>query len=316
MTDTPVLNTSKAPPEQPTGANCSSQNAALIALALFAAIILFLYYPVLESIARVCWDNEDYSHGLILPLITGYLIVTKRKELSHKMFGAGDAGALDRKVPLSKSGLILLVLGVLTYLVGTVSQLFFTAWISFFLTTIGTLQLLLGTSAASPYIAPIGLMFMAKPMPDSLVPKLFWPLQVMAAKISAWLLELLEVPVYLQGNIIEIPGMRLMVEEACSGIRSMMALLTVALIVMFIVEMSTISRFVIFFVSVATAVVLNVIRVAATGVLAHFVSAESATGFFHTFSGIIVFIIGLAVVYSLAIWLERGRAKAKPAEAV
>ena len=296
------------PAEEP--APQASQTRALIVLGVFAAIILFLYYPALETIARICWNDEDYSHGLILPLITVYLIVTKRQDLAHKVFGARNSDP-SGAVPVSRMGIVLLMLGVLTYLVGTVSQLLFTTWISFFLTTIGALQLLLGTSGASPYIAPIGLLFMAKPMPDSLVPKLFWPLQVLAAKISAWLLEVLNVPVYLQGNIIEIPGMRLMVEEACSGIRSMMALLTVALIVMFIVELTTLGRFVIFFISVATAVILNVVRVAATGVLAHFVSAESATGFFHTFSGIIVFIIGLAVVYSLAIWLERGRLRAQ-----
>ena len=273
-------------------------------LSIFAplALIVALYFPTLQQIATICWNDEDYSHGLILPIISLYLIVTKRQEL-----GASFGQSTDRTgaVTFSWTGLALLIAGGLTYLLGSVSQLMFVNWASFFLSAIGALQLTLGTRTASAYLAPILLLFMAKPIPDSLVPKLFWPLQVLAAKISAWVLHVADVPVYLTGNIIEIPGMKLMVEEACSGIRSMMALLTVAFIVMLIVPMSRLGMLFVFLISIATAIILNVVRVAATGVLAYFYDKDAASGFFHTFSGMVVFIVGLVVVYSVSSWVSK-----------
>lgn len=274
-------------------------------------IIGFLYADTIAGVAYTCWTDEDYSHGLILPIISLYLIATKQDELTRRLFGA-SAENNRAAPPVSKVGILVLLLGIVTYLLGVVSQLLFVYWVSFFLTTFGVLQLVLGTSGAAPFIAPVGLLFMAKPIPDSLIPKLFWPLQVLAARISARVLELLDVPVYLLGNIIEIPEMRLMVEEACSGMRSLMALITVALIVVLIVEMKTWAKIFIFFTSIITAIVLNIIRIAATGVLSHFYDPSAAQGFFHTFSGLIVFIIGLAVVFSIASFLATPPKKEVP----
>jgi exosortase len=138
---------------------------------------------------------------------------------------------------------------------------------------------------------------MAKPLPDSVVLRIFWPLQVLAAKISTFVLEALGVPVYLVGNIIEIPQMRLLVEEACSGMRSVISLITVALIVGHLFGMKTLARLILLTASIAIAIFFNVLRVAVTGILAHFYDPAAAQGFFHEFSGMVVFVLGLALVY-------------------
>jgi exosortase len=156
---------------------------------------------------------------------------------------------------------------------------------------------------------PVLLLFMAKPLPDSIVVRLFWPLQVLAARVSKLALELFNVPVYLSGNIIEIPEMRLLVEEACSGMRSVMALLTLSLIVIYFVPLRWYSKLILVAASVVTAIVINVCRVAMTGLLAHFYDPSTATGFFHTFSGMIVFVVGLPVLYGVGLLLTKAEAK-------
>lgn len=257
------------------------------------ALIGFLIFPTVREIALIAYNNEDYSHGLILPIISLYLLWIDRERLFALWKQTAPAG-------ISLSACLLMLLGFLVLAAGRITQILFLSWLGVFPLVIGFLAVTLGWRAAVPFIAPVLLLFMAKPIPDSLVPILFFPLQVFAAKVSAIVLEMLNVPVYLVGNIIEIPGMRLMVEEACSGIRSLMALLTVACIVILIVPMKLSGKIVVFAASIVTAILLNIVRVAMTGVLAHFYDPKAATGFFHEFSGFVVFGIGLVAVYGLA----------------
>ncbi len=256
-----------------------------------------LYWPTLRETAEICWNDEDYSHGLLLPVIGAYFI--------HSNWATIKPRIMENQRGFSIIGLISLIAGMFIFILGDVANLLYIRWLSFFLSALGVMMLLLGGRRAAPFIGPLLLNFMAKPLPDSLVPKLFFPLQVLAAKVSAWTLEVMNVPVYLKGNIIEIPGMQLMVEEACSGLRSLMALLTVAFIVLYSIKLPTWAKVVLVFSSVVIAVALNVVRVASTGVLAHFYDPASATGFFHTFSGMVVFIIGLVILYSFGSILQR-----------
>jgi len=260
-------------------------------------LVVYLYWPVLSSIARICWTDDDYSHGLLLPFVTIYLLWDRRQKIEDSFARATASFSLV--------GTGLLVLGVFLFLVGQTANSLFASWLSFFPTILGTICLVFGTQGARVFILPLLLNFMAKPLPDSLVPKLFNPFQTYAAKISAQVLSSLDVPVHLIGNIIEIPGMRLLVEEACSGMRSIMALLTVALIVVYLFERPLIGQAVIVLMSIVVAMTLNVFRVALTGILAHFYDPRSATGFFHGFSGMVVFFAGLVILYSIGLLLNR-----------
>ncbi len=274
-----------------------------LGIAAAAAVFGLLFGRTLYETFLICWTKEDYSHGLLLPFISGYLIWTSPK---------WSLRSAEKNVPFSILGALFLAGGLVLLLLGEASDILFFSWAGFFPALIGLLFLLFGRQLVLPFAGALLLNFMAKPLPDSLIPKLFFPLQVFSAKVSARTLEALQVPVYLRGNVIEIPGMQLMVEEACSGLRSLMALLTVAAIVLVSLEIHFIAKGVILLIAVAVAVLLNVVRVAATGVLAHFYDPKSATGFFHTFSGLVVFFIGLIILYSIGTWIER-RAKRRAA---
>jgi exosortase len=272
----------------------------ILLVLVVVALIGVMYRTTLAEIVRICWTDDDYSHGLLLPFISAYVLWTRKEEIKA-------ASRTHQDISFSLGGLVILLAGLALYTVGSVTNILFATWLSVFPVAVGALFLSFGSRCAMPFVMPLLLLFMAKPIPDSLVPKLFFPLQVFAAKVSALMLGALDVPVFLRGNIIEIPHMSLMVEEACSGIRSLLALFSVAFIVILLVPLRNWAKIFILGISVITAVALNVLRVALTGVLAHFGDPALATGFFHTFSGLIVFVVGLAIVYSIASLLGQGR---------
>ena len=278
-----------------------ANSATLVFAGLAYISLLYLYFPTLSEIGMICWNDDDYSHGLVLPFVTIYILWENRSLLNQRLT------AMTNRNPegICYRGLLLLIVGMLLLFVGKAGNSLFASWISFFPSMLGTTYLVWGTTITNFAAPALLLLLMAKPIPDSLVPKLFNPFQVFAAQVSAWILQLLHVPVHLVGNIIEIPNMQLMVEEACSGMRSLMALLTVALIVLSLVRMSGSAKLLVIALSILTALALNVFRVASTGVLAFFVSPELATGFFHTFSGLIVFCIGLTILYFAGVKISR-----------
>jgi exosortase len=268
-------------------------------LALLGILIALLFGDTIVQTFKICMNDDDYSHGTLLPFISAYLIWDRREEFKILL----ARGVAPLRTP--KLAVLLLLGGVFIFLLGQISDLLWVRWVALFVTATAVLYMVTDFRVARFLTPPLLLLFMAKPLPDSMVPKLFFPLQVFAAKVSARLLEALDVPVYLIGNIIEIPGMKLMVEEACSGLRSMMAILTVAVIIAFSIPLSAIARMFLFLSAVALAIILNIFRVAATGVLAHFYDPSAASGFFHSFSGLVVFFVGLVVLYYLSSLLKR-----------
>ena len=284
----------------------SVKNPLLILPLLACLVLLYLFFPTLRYIAEVCWSDDDYSHGILLPLVSAYMIWDRWDQI------IASVRQSQEKIPSDPSGEFKILLpscilffGLLLFFFGTASGIFFANWIAFFPAMLGLIFLSFGKTLTLISASPLLILFMAKPLPDSLVVRIFWPLQVFAARVSAKTLELLDVPVYLTGNIIEIPGMKLLVEEACSGMRSVMALVTLALIVIYFIELRWFSKLAIVALSLLVAVMLNIFRVALTGLLAYFYDPAAATGFFHSFSGLIVFLVGLPILYYAGLGLLR-----------
>jgi exosortase len=263
-------------------------------------LLVALFHEALTEIARICWDNDDYSHGLILPFIILYIWWDQKDEIRKNVSSRNVDKDFSITIPL-----IILMGGLALLLLGISSRLNYLSWLAFFPVMISLVWLIFGKTAFLLFSGPFLLLIMAKPLPDSVVVRLFWPLQVFAAKLGAGTLELLNVPVYLSGNIIELPGVRLMVEEACSGMRSVMALLTLSFIMIFFIPLSKFGKIVLIVAGLILALGINIFRVCLTGVLAHFYDPEAATGFFHTFSGLIVFVVGLPLIFLIASLLSR-----------
>jgi exosortase len=138
---------------------------------------------------------------------------------------------------------------------------------------------------------------LAIPLPTILFNQITFPLQILASTLASQLLQLVGVPVLRDGNIIQLPAMPLEVAEACSGIRSLMSLFTVAVIYGYFLERQTWRRVVLALSSLPIAVTANVVRIFGTGLCVQYWDPDKALGFFHEFSGWLMFLVSLACLY-------------------
>ena len=286
--------------------------------------IAFAYATVLAKLVRDWWTDENYSHGLLIPFIIGYIIWTQRGKLARvpensSVFWGGAAiifalfalwaGVAGAELYTQRLSLLLLLAGITVYFSG-----------------FRLLQLLL---------VPFGLLFLALPIPAIIFNKIAFPLQLFASRCAVWSMSVLGIPVLRQGNIIELKPLnsfdtkKLEVVEACSGIRSLMTLLTLAVVFAYFTHTPNDKtptsgtrwgwlrsywfwRSVIIVISaVPIAILTNAFRVSGTGVLAHYYGTAVADGFFHTFSGWAIYIVAFIMLFGIGIVLDRF----KPAQA-
>jgi len=256
---------------------------------LLVAVVLALYAPILARLVREWYNNADYSHGFLVPLLSGYLVWRKRDELAKipakpaffwGMFvvlgslGVLFLGSLGAELFLSRSSLIGVICGLILY---------FRGW--------ATLRALM---------FPIAFLFFAIPLPNLIYNEIVFPLQFIASGFATGILEMLNIfPIMREGNVLMLPGMRLEVVEACSGIRSLMSLLALAAGYGYLAERSNWVRWFMFFAMIPLAIVSNGTRVMITALMAHYIGPQAAEGFMHEFSGWVIFVVATVLFLAL-----------------
>jgi exosortase len=273
---------------------------SVIALVILTNLLGWLYQPVLVGLARQWWDEADYSHGFLVPLLSAYFVWERRERLR----------ALAPNP--SAWGLVLLVAGAGLLLLGHVAAELFTMRVSLLVILAGLVLYLRGREHLRMLAFPIFFLIFMIPPPAIVFNAITFPLQLFAARTAAASLELLAVPVLREGNLITLAHTTLEVAEACSGIRSLVTLLALATAYASFTQPDYWRRIVLVLSSIPVAVLTNAARVVGTGVLAHFFGAGIAQDFFHTFSGWFVFVVAFALLFGEGIILGalggRGRA--------
>ena len=260
-----------------------------LAAALPLALLGALYAPVWPEWASDLWNDPDYSHGLLVPFVSAWLVYERRAELAR----------LPPRPSLS--GVVLLLLGVGVLLAGLLAAEFFLTRVSLIVLLAGLVVLNLGFGHLRLLALPIGFLFFAIPLPAIVLNAITFPLQLIASKLAIATLHAIEVPSLREGNVILLPNTSLEVAEASSGLRSLVALTATSVLVATLMLRSLPARLFLIALSVPIAVVLNGLRVAGTGFLAYHVGAGAAEGFFHGFSGWVVFVAALATI-ALSTW--------------
>ena len=253
---------------------------ALVLIGLMVAVYLpVLYYMMLHWRAV-----DDYSHGFLIAPLSLYFAWERRDQL--------------RGLPISGSwwGLVPLSLGVLALTIGRLGVELTSMRSGFVLTLIGLVLLLFGRKVFRVLAFPLLFLFLMVPLPQSLVNVIAFPLQLMAANAAVEALHLLGVPALLEGNIIHLAHSQLFVAQACSGLRSLMALLTLGVVFAYFLQRGTWRRVVIVLSTIPIAIFVNAFRVALTGILAHNYGNEAATGIIHDFQGLITFFLAFLVL--------------------
>jgi exosortase len=252
----------------------------LVLLAIVVAV-LFTYWNVGAALVAQWAADQDYSHGfLIVPLAA--LFAWRRRR------------ALAAASPQPSSLGLIVVIGSLGLLAaGVAAAELFVARASFVGVVAGSILFLYGRAHLRILAFPVALLLLTIPPPEIVFNQVALPLQLFASRVGEVTLRTAGVAVVRDGNVLELVGMHLEVAEACSGIRSILALLAFALVLGELGGCSRRHRWVLAAATLPIAIVANAGRVAVTGLAAHYWGPELAEGLLHSTSGMLVF--GMAV---------------------
>ena len=253
-----------------------------LALAAVFAAIGFVYWRMLSSLVQQWASDDNYSHGFFVVPLALYFAWERRRAL---------ATAVARP---SAGGAALIALSLALWLAGTFGAELFLTRISLIGVVAGTIWFLWGQEHLRILAFPILFLFLMIPLPAIIFNQIAFPLQLFASQVGEQVISAAGIPVLRDGNILRLPSRTLEVAEACSGIRSLVSLIMLAVVLGYFTERRTGRRILIALSAVPIAILANAARVAGTGIAAEWVSPKAADGFFHTFSGWLVFIVAFA----------------------
>lgn len=264
-----------------------------IPLSIASICFLILYYQVIYQMI-LDWANDDnYSHGFLIPVIAGYLIWQDRERLS------------DIHIKPSNSGIIFLILSLLFFIITNIGAELFTMRFSMLLVILSMVVYFAGWELGKALSLPVAYLVFMIPLPAILWNKIAFPLKLFATKIAVGVIAFLGITVYGEGNIIHLSNTTLEVVDACSGLRSLTSLLALSAAFALITDHSKLKKFIIFISAIPIAILVNIFRLSATAVLAKSYGPQVAQGFLHEVSGIIVFIIAFLLLYAVHWGLDK-----------
>lgn len=256
--------------------------------ALLAAVLVTLYAPVLVRLVRQWYNDSDYSHGFLVPFVSAYLIWQRREKLAQVLRRPSDWGLV---VVVCSLGLLFL---------GTLGAELFLTRISIIGTICGLIIYFSGWGVLRAMAFPLAFLLFAVPIPVIIYNEIVFPLQFIASRFATGCLEALNLfPIMREGNVLIMPGMRLEVVEACSGIRSLMSLLALAAGYGYLAEKSIPVRWFMFLAMVPLAIISNGTRVMITALMTNYIGPKAAEGFMHEFSGWVIFVVATALFLGL-----------------
>ena len=252
-----------------------------------AGLVGFLYYSILGRLVLDWWNDPNFSHGFFVPLFSGFLLWVERKRL---------AGITPRP---SWFGLVVVAGALVILLVGVFGAELFLSRSSLLFLLAGLIIYFQGWPFFRAVFFPWIFLFLMIPIPSIIFNQITFPLQLLASRLASAVLPVLNVPVLREGNVIQLPAMPLEVAEACSGIRSLMSLGTLAIIYGYFLENRVLGRVLLVLASVPIAVAANALRIVGTGLLVQYWDPHKALGFFHEFSGWVIFMTSLALLLAV-----------------
>jgi exosortase len=239
-----------------------------------SALVLVLYAPVLGSLVKQWWSDPNYGHGFFVPLFAAYVLWSERDRWRAQPFRPDNFGV----------AIMLFAIGL--RILGMLGAELFMARLSFVILISGIVLFLAGRQMLRSIAFPIGYLLFMIPLPAIVYYQLTLPLQLWASRLGATGLVALGIHTVRQGNLLYLPNCTLNVVEACSGIRSLLSLLAVAVAYGYFAERSTWKRSVLAIASVPVAIATNGLRLVATGALSYFFGPSVDSGAVHVALGL------------------------------
>lgn len=265
-------------------------------MSLVIMLVAVMYWDVFVDLISIWSNKEEYNHGFMLPIVALYFLWQKRTLI------------LSEKEPSSWLGYVAVFFSVISYFVGSIGDLFFLLRFSFIFLLIGLALLFVGYKATKSMLVPILLLVFSFPLPPVIESSLTAKLQLWSSYLGVSVIRACDIPVYLEGNVIDLGTYKLQVVEACSGLRYLFPLMSLAFICAYMYQVIFWKRAVLFLTSIPITVLMNSFRIGIVGILVQFFGNSAAEGFVHDFEGWIVFMVCFAILFAemwLLSWQER-----------
>jgi len=245
----------------------------------------WLYRDVLTKLVYDWGHDDNYSHGFLIVPIALYLVWERRDRL------------MTASRQPSLVGLVVLIGSLLTLVAGILGAELFLSRVSMIGLVAGTVLFVLGWAHFRILFFPIAFLLLMVPIPAIIFNQIAFPLQLLASRFGESTLNVLDIPVLREGNVIILANTTLEVAEACSGIRSLVSLLTLGIVYSYFTDQRGWVRVFVSLSTIPTAIISNGIRVAGIGICAHYFGGEVAPGFVHTFSGWALFVVAFVILF-------------------
>jgi exosortase len=275
-------------PTEPPG--ISADTADFPGIMLTTALVVLLavtFYPIGTILAHQWYESDDYSHAFLVIPIVGYILYSQKQVL------------LQLEDHPSRIGLAAAIAATGGYLVALHADIVSAAAFMTLTALTGVVVYLRGVKTLRRLLFPLLLLVLLIPIPPTIYATLTMPLQLKVSQLSTFVTGLIGVPVFREGNVISIPGRVFQVVEACSGMRSIMALTTLSLLLGYFALKRALPKIVLVAAALPTAIFINVIRVSLLILAYHYYKMDLTVGLPHTIIGMSVYLIALLILYLL-----------------
>lgn len=273
------------PPTEPAGSEAwaAIRRFPWLHILWFGALLVLCYAPVIANITGQWYHSNDMVHGFFVPVIAGYIIWDKRKEL------------FAMPAAFNRWGLAVILFGALLAWLGSIAAEIFTQRIALLVSLYGLVLYFAGTRLTRMLAFPLVLLLFSLPIPGVVYKSITFPLQLIATRVAELMLDVAGFTVLREGNILELAGHQVSVVEACSGIRSLLSLSFFSVTYAYLFHPKAWMGWLMLAVTAPVAVLANAFRVALTGALGEY-NREFAEGFYHGFSGWLIFLIAIGAL--------------------
>jgi exosortase len=259
---------------------------------ILAGLVLLLYASVIKDLVLQWWTDADYGHGFFVPLFSGYILWRERDRWTKT------------EIKPSNFGFVVMLGAIALLLLGSLGAEFFTSRFSLLVLLAGIILFLAGWKMLRAVSFPLGYLLWMIPIPVIIYNQITFPLQLIASRLATTWLELAQVPVLRDGNILIMSNYSLEVVEACSGIRSLMTLMALAVAYGYLVSPRRWVRYALAAFMVPVAIATNAVRIMGAAIVARHFGPAAAEGFLHKFSGWVIFLVALVLMFGTH-WILR-----------
>lgn len=253
-----------------------------------------LFWIGLESLGRA-WTTPEYSHGPLIPIISLYLFLRELRQYPE------ETGPAGRRWP----GIAVILLGIAIAMLGNLTRIADIVTYGMIVWVGGVVLTVFGWDRGKRHQLPVLHLIFMLPLPQFVYWKLTIFLQMVSSEIGVWFVALAGVPVFLEGNVIDLGVYKLQVAEACSGLRYLFPILSFSYLFAILYRGPIWHKAVLLLAAAPLTVLMNSFRIGMIGVLVNSYGIEHAEGFLHFFEGWVIFISCIGILFLMAVALQR-----------